>query len=309
MRLANEPSKRVTAQFEQSALIDMGMPLDASVVGQQVGRVTVTCDSRWVMSFAAGVPDDRPELYDTTSDLVVHPLFPVAPEWQLLTTRRATTSSTSMTSEEIRRGIHVAHDLTLHRGIRAGETVNIAAQVIGADQRRAGATQRTLFVATDQVGEPVWTTVFTSLFLGVELVGDPVSTHPEHSLLAHAEEPGLTPRAERVSVVRLVDAHVYSECARIWNPIHTDVTAARQAGLTDPILHGTATFARAISIIANLAHVPLANVGRVTARFGAMVDLGSSITVRLLADDTTGIGFDVINGNGARAVDGLIGLR
>ena len=38
-------------------------------------------------------------------------------------------------------------------------------------------------------------------------------------------------------------AHVYTECARIWNPIHTDVAYARAAGLPDIILHGTATLA------------------------------------------------------------------
>ena len=42
-------------------------------------------------------------------------------------------------------------------------------------------------------------------------------------------------------------AHVYTECARIWNPIHTDVAYARAAGLPDIILHGTATLALSIS--------------------------------------------------------------
>src|SRR4029077_6419959 len=42
-------------------------------------------------------------------------------------------------------------------------------------------------------------------------------------------------------------AHVYTECARIWNPIHTDRAVARAAGLPDIILHGTATLALAVS--------------------------------------------------------------
>src|SRR5262245_63914545 len=37
--------------------------------------------------------------------------------------------------------------------------------------------------------------------------------------------------------------HVYTECARIWNPIHTDLAVVRAAGLSGPILHGTATLA------------------------------------------------------------------
>src|SRR6185436_4298785 len=42
-------------------------------------------------------------------------------------------------------------------------------------------------------------------------------------------------------------AHVYTECARIWNPIHTDRKVALAAGLPDIILHGTATLALAVS--------------------------------------------------------------
>ena len=35
-------------------------------------------------------------------------------------------------------------------------------------------------------------------------------------------------------------AHVYTECARIWNPVHTDTAVADRAGLPGLILHGTA---------------------------------------------------------------------
>ena len=43
-------------------------------------------------------------------------------------------------------------------------------------------------------------------------------------------------------------AHVYTEGARIWNPIHTDAAVAARAGLPGIILHGTATLALAVSI-------------------------------------------------------------
>ena len=45
--------------------------------------------------------------------------------------------------------------------------------------------------------------------------------------------------SERVEVPYHL-GHVYTECARIWNPIHTDLAVARAAGLPGPILHGTA---------------------------------------------------------------------
>src|SRR5262249_14431427 len=75
-------------------------------------------------------------------------------------------------------------------------------------------------------------------------------------------------------------AHVYTECARIWNPIHTDRAIAQAAGLPDIILHGTATLALAVSAV--LHHAPAATaraVRSITCRFSGMVRLPSAITV------------------------------
>jgi acyl dehydratase len=76
-------------------------------------------------------------------------------------------------------------------------------------------------------------------------------------------------------------SHVYTECARIWNPIHTDRAVARAAGLPDIILHGTATLALAISEALRRQPVGAASqVRSVGCRFGAMVRLPSRLVVR-----------------------------
>lgn len=281
------------------------MPLDPSLVGHHLGRISVVCDDRWLMSFAAGVPDERAQFYDTTTRLAAHPLFPVAPEWELLVTHRVT--QPGLTVDEVRRGIHVAHDVIMERPIRSGDQVVLEAQVASVDRRPAGATQQLLFTATDSGGHVVWRTMLTSLFLGAELVGQPL-----HADVGWPVEPlstvrATTPIASRQSFVRTVDAHVYTECARIWNPIHTDVVAARRAGLAQRPLHGTATLARAVSIATDLAGMPIERVRRVTARFGAVVDLGSTIDIRLRAVDGRRLSFDVITGGGRPAIaDGVI---
>ena len=280
------------------------MPLDASLVGTEVGRVRVVADERWLMAYAAGVPDERPELYDTTDALVAHPLFSVAPEWALLTTHRA--APAAMTADESRRGVHYHHDLVLDRRLVAGETIDVVARVVGVDRQRAGAAQRLLFEATDASGATVWRTWLTSVFVGVELADEPRSSD-DHEQPASIDTVGAV--AEATSFVRAVDAHVYTECARIWNPIHTDLAIARRAGFDAPMLHGTATLARAVSIATGLAGVPLAAVRRVAGTFSAMVPLGSTITVRLLAATSDALAFDVVTESGRAAVrNGHIGL-
>ena len=77
-------------------------------------------------------------------------------------------------------------------------------------------------------------------------------------------------------------AHVYSECARIWNPIHTDVAVARAAGLPNIILHGTATLALAVSHVMRHAALDPRDVRRVRSSFTGMVPLPSRLTVRVI---------------------------
>jgi len=284
------------------------MPLDSSLVGQPIGTITAVCDARWLMAFASGVPDERPELYDTTSALVTHPLFPVGPEWELLTTQPST--SRVMTPAELRRGVHAAHDVIVERSLIAGETVHVTATVAAVDRRRAGAVQHLIFEATDTAGRCVWRTRFSSLFRGVELQGEPASADIAWPQAPRRASSSDTPVASRRSWVRPIDAHVYTECARIWNPIHTDVAIARSAGLDNPILHGTATLARAVTIVTELAEVPLADVTRILGGFSAMVQLGSTIDVQIV--DVTGpaVHFVVLNEQGERAIrDGAVVTR
>jgi acyl dehydratase len=94
-------------------------------------------------------------------------------------------------------------------------------------------------------------------------------------------------------------AHVYTECARIWNPIHTDAAVARAAGLPGIILHGTATLALAVSrVVTRELGGDGARVRGVAARFTGFVRLPSAITVRGLGRQATTIAFDAVDADG-----------
>src|SRR5438270_7090690 len=115
--------------------------------------------------------------------------------------------------------------------------------------------------------------------------------------------------------VSAVAAHVYTECARIWNPIHTDAAVAAAAGLPAIILHGTATLALAVSrIVEAEADGRPERVARVAGRFAAMVLMPSEIIVRVIAREQHANGeaifFDVLNAQGKPAVrDGVLVVR
>jgi acyl dehydratase len=102
-------------------------------------------------------------------------------------------------------------------------------------------------------------------------------------------------------------AHRYSECANIWNPIHTERTVAKQAGLPDIIVHGTALWALAgCVLISRFAPNQPQRLRRLSGRFSAMVPAGTPITIRharAAVDPHTAL-FSVINAQGQEAVSG-----
>jgi hypothetical protein len=80
--------------------------------------------------------------------------------------------------------------------------------------------------------------------------------------------------------------HIYSECAEIWNPIHTERQVALAAGLPDIIIHGTALWALAGLEAARLyAGGDTRRLTRLAARFTGQAFPGRPMT---LAHDRDG---------------------
>src|SRR5207302_758537 len=137
-----------------------------------------------------------------------------------------------------------AHRLVLHRPPRAGDSLRTGARVLEVAPRRAGTLVVSRFETVDAGGKPVSTTDYASVYRGVALAV--AEERPAGRDAGGAREDGRVRWQEAVEVGATA-GHIYTECARIWNPIHTDVALARAAGLPGPILHGTATLALAVS--------------------------------------------------------------
>jgi acyl dehydratase len=261
------------------------MRIPTSVVGITAGPREQEIDARWLMAYAAGLGESASEYFDTTRSggILAHPLFPVCYEWPLALDIRAK----ALPDDIAVRGVHATHRLTVHRPPRAGDRLTTTATVVALERRPPGAYMVLRMETVDATGRPVSTTDYGSLYLGV----DCASNHPHPAPLPPREKgPNtLSPQGRGQGEgwwstdvpISPSLAHVYSECARIWNPIHTDRAVALGAGLPDIILHGTATLALAISqTLAHDARGPAAPVRSVGCRFGAMVRLPSRIVVR-----------------------------
>jgi acyl dehydratase len=266
-------------------------------------------DARWTMAYAACLGDLAPAYLDTRArpDVLAHPLFPVCFEWPLFLEPGC--MPTDLPAAERMRGVHFTHDLTLHRPIRAGTELRTRATLAKVEARRSGAYQLARLDTVAGDGEPISTTWYGMLFRDVEVVGGDCALEDTGPTL----DPAPNPESAKDYTIPIAwnAALVYTECARIWNPIHTDAAVAQAAGLPEPILHGTATLALAVSrVVAECFAGDAERVVRIAARFGAMVRMPSTLTLRIGPVQGESVRFEVLEPAGGRAIrDGLLVMR
>ena len=305
------------------------MKISSGILGASAGPRIQDIDTRWLMAYAGALGETAPHYLDTTraGGLLAHPLFPVCYEWPLAVDLRSKT----LTDEIAMRGVHSTHDLTIHRRPRAGDRLSTTAAITSVEPRTPGAYIVTRFETLDADGHPVTSTNYGSLYLGVacerhpypdplperERESNPLSPVGRGQGEGHGGEghggEGRPPDWSADVRIPANLAHVYTECARIWNPIHTDRAVALAAGLPDIILHGTATLALAVSEALRREPEGAAAVVRIRCRFGGMVRLPSTLRVEGWKPAEAGAGraiaFRAIGADGRPAVrDGWLQL-
>jgi hypothetical protein len=265
----------------------------ASIIGREMGPEKQRVDARWLMAYSAALGETDPRYYDTAAGVAAHPLFPVCYEWSATRALRERAGLASLDP----RLVHAQHNLTIHRPPTA-EILRISGRVIAAAQRRPGVMVVFRFIAHDGRDQPVTTTDFTVLYRDVKLTGGERTLEEVHDPRRHRK-----PLAAVGEIaVPATAAHVYTECARIFNPIHTDRAYARAAGLPDVILHGTATLALSISKVLNSLGKDPGSVRHVCCRFAGMVLMPSRLTV-LAAVDGTSLAFETRNERGETVIE------
>jgi acyl dehydratase len=290
------------------------MPISTSLVGTSVGPNLTEIDARWAMAYAASLGDMLECYIDTrrAGGIITHPLFPVCVEWQIAGTLRAKHRAT-LSPIEASRGVHATQHMIFHRPIRPPMKLSTTVSIEGIERRRPGPYEVVKYATVDEHGSPVCTTYAGSIYREVAMDGEerPGITPAPPICLA----PAVKPLAEFTLPIPANAAHVYTECAHIWNPIHTDAEVAANAGLPAIMLHGTATLALAVSkIIAAEVNNQPERVTEIYARFGAMVFMPSEVLVRIVGREQSAgrpaIFFEAISAEGGRAIrDGAVVLR
>ncbi len=282
------------------------MPLSTAATGNSLAEATREIAVRDVLAYAAGIGDTADATFDDTRDggIVAPPSYCVSLEWPVVSSGRGS-NLPGCATEELRRGVHASQDSHFHRPIRPGDTLTTRGRYTGMRSTRAGVLLTTCLETVDQGGRHVATSWSRSVFRGVDADGPNAETEPAPAV-PRLRLPEAGRQRTEIFVPREMP-HVYTECARIWNPIHTEREVALAAGLPDIILHGTATWALAGREVLRAAggSDPL-RLRRLHGRFSAMVIPGTTITVEQApagnADAGALVAFRVLNADGEEAV-------
>ena len=276
--------------------------LPAHLLGAASAPITATVDARWLMAYAAGLGETAAHFYDTLapSGPAMHPLFPVCYEWPAIVELREKVIGRALAPFSV----HATHELVIARRPRAGDTVTTEARLIAVERRRAGTLVVARVHSLDGAGRTLTTTDYGSVYRGVDTAETGRLAEP---LSPARTAPGGIAWTDDVPLAATA-AHVYTECARIWNPIHTDVAVAREAGLPAIILHGTATLALAVSrVVTRSLAGDVGRVRGVAARFTGFVRLPSMVTVRGRHGAGASLEFDATSADGASVLgEGVI---
>ena len=255
------------------------MPINTTAVGLETDVYSFDITARQCLAFAAALGETADVYFDDArpGGIVAVPAMTVALEWPPSRDIRIMPGFGASDAERLR-GVHAAQDTHFHQPIRPGNQLNNRGRVISVERTRPGARVIFRFDIMDSAGDVVVTSYSTVIYRGVETRGDDVIGEA-----APAWPCGDAPSewAETIVPIARELPHIYSECADIWNPIHTERDVALAAGLPDIILHGTCTWALAAKAVVE-AHAegnPL-RLARFSGRFTGMVIPDGIITAR-----------------------------
>jgi hypothetical protein len=277
--------------------------LDA--IGAQTS-ITHEISTRWPLAYAAALGFNDAAFIDDAREggIKVAPTFCCCLEWTLADDNRQRILGLSF--EERRRTVHVLQDSRFHLPIRSGMAVRTTSTIEFIRATSAGVYVLTRYTHHQaDSGELLVTSFHGAMVRGAGLAVANVGDAPDDLETPPPAHLGGGEGYE-VPMARTLP-HIYSECARIWNPIHSERAVALKAGLPDIIVHGTITWALAAREIATHTGRDIAKLRRLTVRFRAPILAG--LPMRLQHDEATADGVTRfaatdVDGNSALA-DGL----
>ena len=256
--------------------------VDTSDVGVLSVARTTLIDTRFAMAYAAGINDANPAYFDDLppGGVSVHPGIAFSLQWP---SRFRPDVAPNVRAAPY--GVHASTDLRIHRPFRAGEAITTQGMVIGKRQIGPGVYNVDRYRMTSSNGELVAELYYNGITRGATLAGPNAMIDEEPAWPSLASSGDAVLWREELPIT-LHAAQQYTECARIYNPIHTEPSVAKAAGLPAIILHGSATKAISLSAVINRCFDgDPRRITRLCGQLRAMVLMDTTIAVEAMAEE------------------------
>ena len=220
--------------------------LETTNVGTFGVAKTTLLDKRFTMAYAAGISDDNEAYFhdDRAGSPQVHPCIAFSLQWAA-----RFRPDQSQDPRVASFGVLASTDLVVHRPFKSGEAITTQGQLLQMRQISPGVYNVDLYRMTSSTGELVAELYYNGITRGATLMGSDAVVGQELPPPKVSDAVSETPVWKKEIFVPLHAAQQYTECAQIYNPIHTEPSVAKAAGLPDMILHGSATKALALTAI------------------------------------------------------------
>jgi acyl dehydratase len=272
-------------------------------VGAYTIAKTTLLDARRIMAYAAGINDTNEAYFNDLrpEGLSVHPGIAFSLQWnaRFQVDRELNARAAAF-------GVHAESDLRIHRPFRQGEAITTQGRTVARRQIPPGVYSVDRYRMTSSDGELVAELDYNGIIRGGILDGESreLASSPVRPSIEEASGEPLW--SEEIYIAPHAGQQ-YTECADIFNPIHTEPSVAKGAGLPGVILHGSATKAHALTTIIDRCFDGEARrIRRLCGQLRAMVLMDTTIRVDCLAidqlEDETRVFFRVLNEQGEAAV-------
>jgi acyl dehydratase len=264
---------------------------------------------RMAQAYAAGVGDWNPlYFHDDASDSVfAPPCLVYRLQWNARHMPGVWLGTVPPTQ-----GVHSSTDLRFERPLRVGDVLTVQGRRVAMRQLKPGVEVIDRYEVRDGRGVLVATMHEGSILRGAQVDGPDVSL--EEISAPPAVDGSETGGWSAAVPIAREAPHLYTECADIWNPIHTERKVALAAGLPDIIFQGSAIAAIAARELTNrVGHGDPSQLKRLVGQFRAMVVPGSDIAVECTGVRTSSAGrlaafFEVKNERAGPAIKNGVAL-
>jgi len=283
------------------------MPLNKSCVGKSYPPVTTEVTLDAIQKYARAYNDDNPAFFDASrsNGIVAPPMFAVTVTWNALMTAVLDPSLQA----DLLRLVHGEQDMEFTNPIRPGDIISASAKIISIETKASGETMTVELLASNQSGQPVNKTLFSAFIRG----GRNRDAVRAESAAERVPEPARGDPA--FTVAQKIDddqTYRYADASGDRNPIHTDASVAKMAGLPGIIVHGLCTMAFTSKVaIEKLCAGDPTRLKRLRVRFSRPVLPGQTITTKIWPNpeppDRQIFNFETYNQNNQPVIkDGLV---